>query len=63
MSVTSSENDRRHDEQPIVISAQSARAGVISGRVILVLAISLLLAGIAMIAVLGYFWSSPTVPH
>ena len=44
-------------DKPIVKSAQSARGGVISGRVMTVLVISLLLAVIMSVAVVGYFHS------
>ena len=45
-------------EKPVVIDSQSARAGVISGRVLLVLVASLALAFIAMLFFLGYAWSA-----
>lgn len=44
-------------EKPVEIPAEKARAGVISGRVVIVLAISMLLALIAMIAVLSFVYT------
>ena len=49
-----------HDpDEKIVVSATDARGAVVSGRVITVLVVSLLLAGVAMIALLSYFYSFP----
>ena len=44
-------------DKPIVKTSQSARGGVISGRVIGVLIISLVLAVIVSVTVIGYFHS------
>jgi hypothetical protein len=49
-------------ERGPVVSEEKARSGEISGRTILVLFVSLLLAGLAMMVLLGWVWSdSPTM--
>jgi hypothetical protein len=52
-----------HVEKQTVVSPQAARAGVISGRVLLVLATSLILAFIAMAVLLPYFYGTDVVPR
>lgn len=46
----------KHDE-PVVIGSEDARSGSKSGRVVSVLAISLILAALVMIALLYTYWS------
>ena len=50
--------DNSNDPQPIVKSAQAARGGVISGRVLTVLLTSLALAGLLVIIMLYWFSGS-----
>lgn len=49
----------REEQGHVVKSAKSARGGVISGRVLTVLVVSLVLAVVMSIIVLGYFRSTP----
>ena len=52
-----------HSDKDIVVSPQGARSGVISGRVLLVLVISLMLALIAMAVLLPYFYDADGSSH
>lgn len=52
------DDDERHDAGSIVVEAEKARAGSISGRVLTVLTVSLFLAFVAMAVTLVWFWSS-----
>ena len=56
------EDDDRHDAGPIVVEAEKARAGSISGRVLTVLTVSLFLAFVAMVVTLLIFWSNSPTP-
>ncbi len=47
------------EEHPAVLTPTEARGGVVSGRVITVLIVSLTLALLAMIGLLSHFYSFP----
>lgn len=49
-------------EQPVKLPAQKARQGRVSGRVVWILAVSMVLALIAMVALLSYFYLTHSTP-